>query len=95
MAEWLALSLPAKRLEDERLMRSLDYLENMLDSQQYHVYLQAASSRDLVAVAHAAHAACRLRHAGIRAGRRDRTGPRGQRQGREVAGFHSFRNVPE
>ena len=56
MAEWLALSLPAKRLEDERLMKSLDYLENMLDSQQYHVYLQAASSRDLVAVAHAAHA---------------------------------------
>ena len=56
MVEWLALSLPAKRLEDERLMKSLDYLENLLDSQQYHTYLQAASSRDLVAVAHAAHA---------------------------------------
>jgi hypothetical protein len=56
MAEWLALSLPAKQLEEERLMKSLDYLENMLDSDRYHGYLQAASSRDLAAVAHAAHA---------------------------------------
>jgi hypothetical protein len=55
MVEWLALSLPEDRLEDARLAKSLDYLENMLDSQRYHGYLQAASSRDLAAVARALH----------------------------------------
>ena len=56
VAEWLALSLPAPRLEEPALVRSIEFLDNMLNSERYRWNAQALSSRDIAAVAHAAHA---------------------------------------
>ena len=35
VAEWLALSMPAKALEDPTLVRSIEYLDSMLNSERY------------------------------------------------------------
>jgi hypothetical protein len=56
VAEWLALSLPAARLDEPVLVRSIAYLDTMLNSERYRWNVQAMSGRDMAAVAHAAHA---------------------------------------
>ncbi|MGO8689761.1 MAG: hypothetical protein ACLQLG_09005 [Thermoguttaceae bacterium] len=56
VAEWLALSVPATALEDPTLVRSIEYLDSMLNSERYRGSTQGLSSRDLAAMAHAMHA---------------------------------------
>ena len=55
-AEWLALSLPAAKLEEPALVKSVEFLDGVLNSERYRWNVQALSSRDIAAVAHAAHA---------------------------------------
>ncbi len=56
IAEWLALSLPAQKLEEPSVVRAVEYLDTVLNSDRYRWNVQALSGRDIAAVAHAAHA---------------------------------------
>jgi hypothetical protein len=56
VAEWLALSMPEKALDDPTVVRSIAYLDSMLNSDRYRWNVQALSSRDIAAVAHAVRA---------------------------------------
>ena len=50
------MSVPATALEDPTLVRSIEYLDSMLNSERYRGSTQGLSSRDLAAMAHAMHA---------------------------------------
>jgi hypothetical protein len=54
--EWLALSLPDKKLEDPRVMKAVEYVAGVLGSQQYQWNTPSLSTRDIAAVGHALHA---------------------------------------
>jgi hypothetical protein len=54
--EWLVLSLPDARLEEPRIVQSIQYVDGMLDAHQYQWSLPALSSRDIAAAMAAAHA---------------------------------------
>jgi hypothetical protein len=54
--EWLATSLPDKRLEDSRVMSAVEYLANLLGSQRYQAGTSSLSTREIVAAGHALHA---------------------------------------
>lgn len=54
--EWLALSLPEDRLDDPRLVRSIDYLHRLLGSGRYGRNVRSLSTREIGAVMHALHA---------------------------------------
>ncbi len=56
IAEWLAVSLPARKLEDPALVRSIEYLDSVLNSERYRWNVQALSSQEITAVEHAARA---------------------------------------
>ena len=56
VAEWLAVSLPSRKLEDPALVRSIEYLDTVLNSERYRWNVQAFSSQEIAAVAHAARA---------------------------------------
>jgi hypothetical protein len=54
--EWLATSLPDKRLEDSRIVSAVEYVANFLGSQRYQAGTSSLSTREIVAVGHALHA---------------------------------------
>ncbi len=54
--EWLATSLPEKRLEDTRVASAVEYVANLLGSQRYQGGTSSLSTREIVAVGHALHA---------------------------------------
>jgi hypothetical protein len=54
--EWLAFSLPEEQLEDARVVRSVEYVNDLLSGQRATWNLRSLSSRDLAAVMHALHA---------------------------------------
>jgi hypothetical protein len=56
IAEWLGLSLPVRKLEDPSVVRAVEYLDTILNSERYRWNVQAMSGRDIAAVAHATHA---------------------------------------
>ncbi len=54
--EWLALSLPKDRLEDHRVIRSVEYVNNLLGSRRYRGNVKSLSTREIGSVMHALHA---------------------------------------
>jgi hypothetical protein len=54
--EWLAMSLPADRLEDPQMVRGIEYVDSALSSQRYRWSVQSLSSQEIAAVMHATHA---------------------------------------
>jgi hypothetical protein len=54
--EWLAVSLPDKRLEDARVTAALDNVTGLLESQYYRSNPPALSTRDIASLGHALHA---------------------------------------
>jgi hypothetical protein len=54
--EWLALSLPAPKLEDERMARAVQCLAGTLNSRRYQASLRALPTREIISVGHALHA---------------------------------------
>jgi hypothetical protein len=54
--EWLAISLPEDRLDDPRVVRSVEYVERLLSGQRYHRRTGSLSTRELGSVMHALHA---------------------------------------
>jgi hypothetical protein len=55
--EWLAMSLPDKKLEDARVTNAVQCVANILGSQQYQ-NVASLSTRDIVSVGHAIHGLC-------------------------------------
>jgi hypothetical protein len=56
IVEWLAYSLPEASLDDPRMIRSVDYLTNLLGSRRYRVDTPELPAREIAAAMHAAHA---------------------------------------
>ncbi len=54
--EWLAFSLPEDRLEDDRMVRSMEYVNRLLNSPRYSDNTPALPAREIAAVMHAVHA---------------------------------------
>jgi hypothetical protein len=54
--EWLAVSLPDKRLEDPRVTAALDIVTSLLESQTFRASPPALSTRDIASLGHALHA---------------------------------------
>jgi hypothetical protein len=54
--EWLAISLPAERLEEPQMQRSVEFVDSQLSSQRYRWNVQSLSSREIGATMRAAHA---------------------------------------
>ncbi len=54
--EWLATSLPDKRLEESHMTSAVEYVANFLGSQRYQGGTSSLSTREIVAVGHALHA---------------------------------------
>ncbi len=54
--EWLAMSLPEKRLEDARVVSAVDYVTQLLGSQRYQWNAPSLSTREIVSLGHALHA---------------------------------------
>ncbi len=54
--EWLAISLPDKRLEDAHVASAVEYVSNVLGSQRYQGGTSSLSTQEIVAVGHALHA---------------------------------------
>ena len=54
--EWLAVSLPDKRLEDSRVTAALDIVTSLLESQTFRANAPALSTRDIASLGHALHA---------------------------------------
>ena len=86
--EWLAMSLPEKRLEDARVVSAVDYVTQLLGSQRYQWNAPSLSTREIVSLGHALHALVDLRRAGVQAGRR-----RGKAGRREASPATASRDV--
>jgi hypothetical protein len=54
--EWLAMSLPDKRLEDARVVAAVDYVTSLLGAQRYQWNAPSLSTREIVSMGHALHA---------------------------------------
>ncbi len=55
MLEWLAIALPAGRLEDPQIVRGVDFLSAALSSSHYQTYIPMMSGREISAAMHAAY----------------------------------------
>jgi hypothetical protein len=55
MLEWLVTTLPANRLEDPQIVRGVDFLYSMFNSEHYRTYIPLMSSREISAAMHAAY----------------------------------------
>ncbi len=54
--EWLAMSLPEDRLDDPRLVRSLQYVNRLLGGRRYGRNVRSLSTQEIGSVMHALHA---------------------------------------
>jgi len=54
--EWLAMSLPEERLEDPRVVRSVEYVNRLLAGQRYRRNVRSLSTREIGSVMHALRA---------------------------------------
>jgi hypothetical protein len=54
--EWLAMSLPEDRLDDPRVVRSVEYVNRLLSSQPYRQSLASLSTQEIESLMHALHA---------------------------------------
>jgi hypothetical protein len=54
--EWLAMSLPDKKLEDARVVNAVDYVTRLLSGQRYQWNAQSLPTQEIVALGHAVHA---------------------------------------
>jgi hypothetical protein len=54
--EWLAFSLPEEKLQEERVVRSVEFVCGLLDVQRYPWNCRNSSARDLSSIMHSLHA---------------------------------------
>lgn len=54
--EWLAMSLPEERLDDPRVVRSVEYVDRLLAGQRYRRNVRSLSTREIGSVMHALRA---------------------------------------
>ena len=90
-AEWLALSLPAAKLEEPALVKSVEFLDGVLNSER--VSLERAGAEQ---PRHRRRGECRrcaggIRHAGVQASRRPRAGSRSEAEGRPAGRYRGGR----
>ena len=55
IVEWLAWSLPDERLDDARMLKAVEYVNNLLAAQRYQNTLRGLTTRELTSVMHALH----------------------------------------